>query len=157
LIAAGKLEIIFVESKKPNYETGTAVKLSFGSSPAEETTSAKASGDVWTVDDIDDSIDLVDEDALLEEEDLIVTKVPTADDCGTSATGKAKACKNCTCGRAEMEEEPAPSATPVSSATVKSACGNCYLGDAFRCPGCPSRGLPAFKPGEVVSLKLDAL
>jgi hypothetical protein len=74
---------------------------------------------------------------------------------------KKAACKNCTCGLKESLEQAAAAvaATPSSSTTavkldvdnmkseLSSGCGNCSRGDAFRCGGCPYRGLPAFTPG----------
>ena len=70
--------------------------------------------------EIDDN-DLIDENALLEEEDL---KKPEPMVCGVPSDGEAKkrrACKNCTCGLAEqLESETASQAANQ----VKSSCGS---------------------------------
>ncbi|KAF6160793.1 hypothetical protein GIB67_035994, partial [Kingdonia uniflora] len=104
---------------------------------------------------IDGDFDLIDEDSLLTEEDLKKPQLPL-DDCEVGSTRKA--CKNCTCGRAEAEEK-----TPNLGPTIdqldnpESACGSCGLGDAFRCGTCPYKGLPPFKLGEKVSLSTNFL
>ncbi|KAG2654455.1 anamorsin homolog isoform X1 [Panicum virgatum] len=100
---------------------------------------------------IDDDSELIDEDSLLSEEDLKKPQLPVVGDCEVRASRKA--CKNCTCGRAEAEakvEKLELTAEQINN--PQSACGSCGLGDAFRCGTCPYRGLPPFKPGEKVSL-----
>ncbi|KAM0677253.1 hypothetical protein BDAP_002114 [Binucleata daphniae] len=72
--------------------------------------------------------EMIDSDDFLTEEDKI-KKVVVRDN-----NEKKKACANCTCG---LKEEK----------VVKSACGSCNLGDAFRCSGCPYLGLPPFEEG----------
>lgn len=78
---------------------------------------------------------------------------------GTGAGGcatKPKACANCSCGRKELEEKVGAEEAKkrLENATVKSSCGSCYLGDAFRCAGCPYKGMPAFRPGDKIELDL---
>lgn len=85
---------------------------------------------------------------------------------------RRRACKDCSCGlkeRLEYEDAETRAAADKGLQTLKLAsddlnevdftvkgkvgsCGNCALGDAFRCDGCPYIGLPAFKPGEEVTL-----
>lgn len=101
---------------------------------------------VWTLSNVDDEEILENGDELLDEEDLIKPdkSTLTRPDCETS--GKRKACKNCSCGLAEKLEQE------VKVPEFTSSCGNCALGDAFRCSTCPYLGTPSFAPGEKVTL-----
>lgn len=98
--------------------------------------------------------ELVNEDNLLENE---TEYNPLGKD--ESCSTKPKACANCSCGRAELEAmEEAGNVNlekKIETGKVESSCGNCYLGDAFRCASCPYKGLPAFKPGDKVKLDLS--
>ncbi|EDW63658.1 anamorsin homolog [Drosophila virilis] len=125
-------------AEKPGYETGSSARLSF----AKKTSSVN----VWKISGDDE--ELIDEEELLDEEDKQKPDPAGLRVCST--TGKRKACKNCSCGLAEELESEKTTKTVTENA--KSSCGNCYLGDAFRCSTCPYLGMPAFKPGEKVQL-----
>uniref|UniRef100_A0A3B4F2J3 Anamorsin n=1 Tax=Pundamilia nyererei TaxID=303518 RepID=A0A3B4F2J3_9CICH len=149
------LSRVRVSASKPDFEVGSSsqIKLSFGkkTKPALDPNTVK----MWTLsanDMNDDDVDLMDSDALLDEDDLkkpdpASLKAPA---CGEGADKKKKACKNCTCGLAEELEQESKGKQKTD--LPKSACGSCYLGDAFRCASCPYAGMPAFKPGEKIVL-----
>lgn len=102
----------------------------------------------------------------------ILTYSNVAPECQPKAGKRRRACKDCSCGLAERlaaEDEAKRAAADEKLKSVKLAvddlaeidftvqgkvgsCGNCALGDAFRCDGCPYVGLPPFKPGEEVRL-----
>jgi len=63
-----------------------------------------------------------------------------------------KPCEDCNCGKKELYETP-EGLNKLETGQVESSCGKCYLGDAFRCGGCPFRGKPAFEAGDKVKLK----
>ncbi|KAI3327813.1 DUF689-domain-containing protein [Xylariaceae sp. AK1471] len=127
-------------------------------------------------DDLDgfgDDDELIDEDTLLTEEDINRTFQPPAE-CIPKIGKRRRACKDCTCGlAAKLEAEDKARRAKADSDldvlklgaddlddleldfTVKGkvgSCGSCSLGDAFRCADCPYIGLPAFKPGEEVTI-----
>ncbi|KAF9682795.1 hypothetical protein SADUNF_Sadunf05G0145500 [Salix dunnii] len=138
-----------VKAKKPSWNIGSSFALK---------KSIKSPVKVQN----DDYSDLIDEDSLLTEEDLKKPQLPPvtkfACEVGDCEVGSArKACKNCTCGRAEEEEKVKLGLTMDQLENPQSACGSCGLGDAFRCGTCPYKGLPPFKLGEKVSLSENFL
>ncbi|KAL4990724.1 Fe-S cluster assembly protein dre2 [Aspergillus falconensis] len=118
--------------------------------------------------------ELIDEDTLLSADDLKRPIVPPPE-CQPKAGKRRRACKDCTCGLAaqiEAEDKERREAADKSLNVMKlesddlneldftvqgktGSCGNCALGDAFRCDGCPFIGLPAFKPGQEVQILND--
>lgn len=135
---------IVITAKKPSWKVGSSFSIK------------KVTKSLPKV-QIDDDSDLIDEDSLLTEEDLKKPQLPSVGDCEVGKTKKA--CKNCTCGRAEAETKVQLGPTAEQLNNPQSACGSCGLGDAFRCSTCPYKGLPPFKLGEKVTLSgnfLDA-
>ncbi|KAF3924240.1 Anamorsin [Orbilia brochopaga] len=136
-------------------------------------------GDDLDADFGEDDDELIDEDTLLDDSDLAMP-VQQPPECRPKPGKRRRACKDCTCGLKEKIEAEDRAKRSAADAALKAAaaapavklgqddlaeidftvegkassCGNCYLGDAFRCDGCPYIGLPAFKPGEQVRLPL---
>mmetsp|Transcript_36038 Transcript_36038/g.93752 ORF Transcript_36038/g.93752 Transcript_36038/m.93752 type:complete len:262 (-) Transcript_36038:128-913(-) len=151
-----------VTATKPNWEQAAApLKSAEGSS-----------GAVWSVAAVDDELDLdideegeeeemIDEEELLEEDEYDEGKYEAGE--GEAKPRKKKTCANCTCGKKDEEDnllkkamaEATSSTVTIDTSKSKSSCGNCALGDAFRCSTCPYLGLPPFKEGEKVVVQLD--
>ncbi|XP_024392845.1 anamorsin homolog 1 isoform X1 [Physcomitrium patens] len=166
------LNVVAVKSSKPSWDTGSVfqirkkvsnqngnfrtsgnyqpVKLTAGETVDDFPLNSKPAVKVDLSSDFkNDEEELIDEDDLLTEEDLKAPVLPAAESCAPTK----KACKNCTCGRAELEEKEQE--TKLTTAQINnptSSCGSCGLGDAFRCAGCPYRGMPTFKLGEKITL-----
>lgn len=147
---APKLELATLSSSKPQYVPGASFSLRSRNKVTAPKPPKPAAVSAWTL-AVDSSADteLIDEDELLMEEDK---KVKDPKECGTLTDGKRKACANCSCGLREILENGEE--VPV----VKSSCGSCGLGDAFRCAGCPHLGKPAFDTDNGSGVKLaDAM
>ena len=110
----------------------------------------------WKVsaDEEEEEEELIDEaDLLVGDDDDMGGVLEAAPVSGTEPVVK-KACANCTCGRAEGKMSKL---TKDMVENPQSGCGSCSLGDAFRCAGCPYRGLPAFEIGKKIELPPDFL
>lgn len=94
-----------------------------------------------------DGSKLLREDEILSEEDKARPKPETNQ---SGEVIKKKPCANCTCGLKDMKDDDMDASKSTTAST--GSCGSCHLGDAFRCASCPYKGMPAFKPGEKVTL-----
>jgi hypothetical protein len=158
-------------AQKPTHSLTYATSLTSEHAPAvalpprrldsERRSSKKA---LWTLSS--PSTPTIDAEALLTSEDRR-RPVPTCEPANASVARRKKACKNCTCGLAELEEEELKqnkivvldgtdsgqaveivqgekerlSMTAQMAPKATSSCGSCFLGDAFRCASCPYLGI----------------
>lgn len=152
-------------NKKPNlpkYQRSTAM-----------VSDEESSGPITPTRDVDVDTanaeeDLIDEDGLVQGMVKPAIMLPAKCDPGQGRK-RRRACKDCTCGLKELEQDEMDrqhnnqNAVLINNDEIAEidftvpgkavgGCGNCALGDAFRCDGCPYIGLPPFKPGEVVSI-----
>ncbi|KAL3159070.1 hypothetical protein ABBQ32_011068 [Trebouxia sp. C0010 RCD-2024] len=147
LVQTAQGQHVCVTASKPQYAVGAKASITLKPKQQQKQMS-------WTLAADNDDDELLDEDELLTEEDR--QRPAVLDDCEVGA-GK-KACKNCTCGRADAEA--AVQKVDLSQDMIdnpQSACGSCGLGDAFRCSTCPYRGLPSFEMGKKIELGSDFL
>lgn len=118
---------------------------------------------LWTLDS--PSTPAIDAEALLTREDR-QRPIPTCEPFNANAPRRKRACKGCNCGLLEVEADEAKAGKVVvldggengtaievgqdekekllnaakTAPKATSSCGNCFLGDAFRCGGCPYLG-----------------
>ena len=161
---------VLTTAKKPSWAPSAAVAL-----PTANGSNKAAAVSAWDAaaegagNGEGEEEETIDEDALLSADDLKPKAIKLDAEGKPIAVAAAgcpptkSACKDCSCGRAEREAanggqpEPAPKLTKEMLENPQSNCGSCGLGDAFRCGGCPYRGLPAFQPGKKIELPADFL
>ncbi|EHH27437.1 hypothetical protein EGK_17632 [Macaca mulatta] len=150
--------LLFVQITSKKNQANFELKLSITkTSSSVKFAGYPAAAKLWTLsanDMEDDNMALIDSEELLDPEDLKKPDLaPLWTACGEGK--KRRTCQSCTHGLAE-ELEKEKSREQMSS-QPKSACGNCYLGDSFRCASRPYLGMPAFKLGEKVLLSDSSL
>jgi hypothetical protein len=157
-------------AQKPAHSSGASLALKIKSATAaplsrrpvdpERKSSKKA---LWTLSS--PSTPSIDPESLLTSADR-ERPVPTCEPFNANAPRRKKACKNCSCGLAEFEQEELNQSKivmldgSIDGSTVEvaqdererlikaakaapkatSSCGSCFLGDAFRCASCPYLG-----------------
>lgn len=167
LVQSGSSTSLIAQKYANTAPSGASVTLRSRRAPltAEQKAAKKAA--IWAVSEDSSTIN---SESLLTPEDR-VRPVPTCApaDAG-DAIRRKRACKGCTCGLAEFEAEEAAripvvvldTSTDNDGGSVRtmskedreklrqaalnagkatSSCGSCFLGDAFRCAGCPYLGM----------------
>jgi hypothetical protein len=133
----------FLVAQKPDWGKASSASVATNKLNGGSTTAATKK---WTMGTGDlAEMDLVDEDDLLNDGVEVDSSAcaPPADG------GKKRACKNCSCGLAEVEAaELKGEQAKIDPLVRASGCGSCSKGDAFRCASCPFLGKPAFEPGQ---------
>jgi hypothetical protein len=175
LLSTNDSEVVCFKASRPQWQQGAKqgirMKLKKKASKKTKTATESSSKDevlqVWKL-DANEANDLIDEDDVLVD-DIQLPAMEIDEAMESAVKPKRKACKNCSCGRKEMEEaeekaaanqstadnKPAPPGANLTEDQIEnpqSACGNCSLGDAFRCASCPYKGMPRFKLGEKIEL-----
>ncbi|PPR02461.1 hypothetical protein CVT24_002010 [Panaeolus cyanescens] len=178
LILSNVAESGSIVAQKPAQTTSMSLKTSAPSMKLNrKKTDSEKKQKLWAITSTAPSTPLIDPEELLTAEDK-KRPVPTCEPVNAAAPRRKKACKGCTCGLAELEEEERKTSKVVvidgdqngsavemtqeererliaaakAAPKATSSCGSCFLGDAFRCASCPYLGLPAFKPGEKVEI-----
>jgi anamorsin len=170
-LSASETDGVLVVQKPAAAAASSSLKLRRPQADAAKKASKKA---LWSLNS--PATPPIDAEALLTAADR-ARPVPTCEPAVAGAPRRKKACKGCTCGLAELEAEEAKQrrvvlldgkvdgqaieveqaekerllAAVLAAPKATSSCGNCFLGDAFRCASCPYLGKSwTSAPGDIL-------